>query len=212
MSSSASTRFVDFPAGVNDIAVLAQGTTAYVAGGNPSTLDVMATCNQAVLTPVAGVTATPTQVESTLDGTRVYAVDNGNIYEVAVSIGNVACPPSVTNTATVVNFGAGTFAARQLVVSQDGGRAFVFSNLASVLAFNGDTDVSNVIPLAGGGTSALSGGVLPDGLQVYVGAEGSNAVHRIDVLAGVDAQQIAVDLHKPDNTAQAPDIVVVKPR
>jgi hypothetical protein len=54
--------------------------------------------------------------------------------------------------------------------------------------------------------------VLPDGSQVYVGVAGSNDVHRIDVVSGTDAQQIAVNLVKPDNTAQAPDIVVVKPR
>jgi trimeric autotransporter adhesin len=205
-------RTIAFPLAATDIAVLAQGTTAYVAGGSPAALDVMATCNNSVLTPVAGVAATTTRVESAADGTRIYAIDNAAIYEVAVTVTSVTCPPSVSNTATAVNFGAGTFTPRQLIVSQAGDAAFVLSNLASVLVYDATTDTPTTIALAGGGTSALSGGVLPDGSQVYVGVAGSNDVHRIDVVTGTDAQQIAVNLVKPDNTVQAPDIVVVKPR
>jgi hypothetical protein len=196
----------------NDIAILNQGSVGYVASGTPSNLDVFSTCdNDAIGTiPVAGDLRF---VEATEDSTTVFAIDKQRIYEVAVTLNSTGCPPSVTNTlAPAVDFGIGQFTPRQLIASQNGSRAFVVSDKPNVLAYNATSDTPATIPLAGGATSAFSGGILPDGSQLYVGAAGTNDVHRIDVAAGTDAQQIAVNLKKTDNTATAPDIVLVKPR
>jgi hypothetical protein len=63
-----------------------------------------------------------------------------------------------------------------------------------------------------GGTATTTGGATLDNAQVYVGALGSNDVHRIDVAAGTDAQQIAVSLKDAASATVSPDFVAVRPK
>jgi hypothetical protein len=193
---------------VRDIALIGQGSMAYAASG--AGLDNFATCDHSLLQ--AGITPNPRLVVAAEDSSRVFAVNDTSIFEIGINLHTLGCPPTATNSAVPIGFGVGSFTPRQLIVTQAADRAFVLSNLANVLAYDAINNTPAAISLAGGATSALSGGALPDGSQLYVGAAGTNDVHRIDVAAGTDAQQIAVNLKKTDNTATSPDIVVVKPR
>jgi hypothetical protein len=200
-----------------DVLIIAQGSLAYVAREDSGSLTVHSTCNlgtpnNSILQNVAGFSNDPLFLAGSDDSSRVFALDSRTIHELNVSLQSTACPPTFTNILTSVNLGAGLFVPRQLIASPTGSRAFVLANLPSVLTYNADTDTPAVIPLAGGATSALSGGLLPDGSQLYVGVAGSNDVHRIDVASGTDAQQIAVNLRKSDNSAEQPTIVVVRQR
>jgi hypothetical protein len=196
-----------------DITVLNQGSIFYAASPSPAALRPFRTCDLVALPDIAGILGDPLFVRTTDDSSRLFAIDTQRIYEIGITLNTIGCPPSVTHTGPVVtNFGIGTFTPRQLLVSQSGTKAFVLSEKPNVLAYDATTDTPSTISLAGGATSALSGGILPDGSNLYIGAAGTNDVHRIDVNAGTDAQQIAVNLKDKNNAATSPDIVVVKPR
>jgi len=68
------------------------------------------------------------------------------------------------------------------------------------------------IPLAVGGTQALSGGMTPDGNTAWVGVAGTNTVDKIDLVAGTDAKQVATSFKKSDSSAAPPDIVAIRPK
>ena len=197
----------------NDLALLNQGSVVYAS--KPAGLAgvrAYGTCDNG---PQDDLTTTANQrfVAASQDSTRLFAVDDAKIYEFGITLNSTGCPPSVTHPGPAVgDFGIGTFIPRQLIVSQSGTNAFVLSDKPSVLAYDAATDTPSTINLAGGATSAFSGGILPDGSNLYVGAAGTNDVHRVNVASGTDAQQIAVSLKDKNNAATAPDIVVVRPR
>ena len=56
----------------------------------------------------------------------------------------------------------------------------------------------------------LSGGIRPDGQQIYLGAS-DFTVHRIDVALLSDAAQIAVNLKDANNNPTLPNLVTVVP-
>jgi DNA-binding beta-propeller fold protein YncE len=89
-----------------------------------------------------------------------------------------------------------------MVVTTDGAKAYIVSNLPSVLVYNVTTGATSTIPLANG-ASGLSASATLDGTQLYVGGSDNN-VHRIDTTAGTDAQQIPVGF--------TPDLVAVRPK
>ena len=78
----------------------------------------------------------------------------------------------------------------QLIVSQDGSRAYVIaSDRGSVLVFNIDNQTSSAIPLSGDAIP-VQASLTPDGSRLYVAAA-DGQVHILDTQNGGDIQQIS---------------------
>jgi hypothetical protein len=154
-------------------------------------------------------------MKSNFDSTHVFGVDGSRVYDLTVS--NIAtpangnCPPTANNSLNTVAFGS-TVTPKQMILTSDGVHMFVTNDSNKVLAYNASTATTSSIALQGTATASTTGGATLDGAQVYVGALGSNDVHRIDVAAGTDAQQIAVSLKDSAGTAVSPDFVAVRPK
>jgi hypothetical protein len=216
-SPSLTLRTIPMTAAANDVAVNSSGQFAYTAGGEAASVAARSTCrNDSTWAPEDSVAtgATADLIASVATG-ELLEVEGGTsqIGKVAPTIsapaGGTSCPPGVSDSLTTSDWtglGIASFAARQIIVTSDGSKAFVTSDQASILVFNVAGATTNVIPLAGGGTQSFTGGVTLDGKNLYVGVGGVNAVHRIDTTAAsatADVQQISVSF--------VPDLVAVRP-
>jgi hypothetical protein len=211
LSAQGSLRQVSLAAAAKDVTFLTQGSLAYLAGGDAAGIGVRSTCDRSALAGIA-VPQAPSLIDRSIDSKHVFAVDDNNIDDVSVAIGSAPCPPTgsdVTNTVQTVSFGQ-TFTPKQLMVSTDGSKVYVTSD-TGVLAYDVNAGTTSSIALAGSATEATQGGLTLDGKNLYVGALGSNDLHRIDTRTNTDVQQISVDLKKPDGSAAAPDLVAVRP-
>jgi hypothetical protein len=210
-----------------DVATLASGPFAFfanVASPNATGLMQVSTCNNAPTNPPSAIgTTTPNIqfVQSFKNADVFVAVDSTGLdIETATVtalpptiIDSTNCAPSVTYSNQFIDFGLGPFTARQLIVGTN-----VSSHIAVLpvginrvlvgLAGSGP----GTIPLAAGGTEALSGSMTLDGDTLWVGVAGSNNVDRIDLLGSADNLQIATTFKKSDGTAAPPNIVAVKPK
>ncbi|HMJ20734.1 MAG TPA: hypothetical protein VK513_02455, partial [Terriglobales bacterium] len=163
----------------------------------------------------------------------VLAVDSPGVdlFGVRTSVPNpsstTSCPLDVanstlniaTNSSAFFNLGQGSFVPTQLIVSQDGTRAYILaSNLGSVLVFNVGNQTSSAIPLAGDAVP-VQGSLTADGTRLYLAA-GDGQVHVLDTQVGNDIQQISFPTDA--TTLQAglcvgttitcnPDLIAVKP-
>lgn len=202
-------RTIALGAAANDVSFLTQGSFAYLAGGAGNSITARAACDDSLAYTVA-TAATPLRIESRFDSTRVISVDNNSFYDLTVAVGTAPCPPTDTHSITTVASGL-AFTPKQLLLTGNGTKAFVTSELPRVLVYDLTTNSAASIPLATG-TAATTGGITNDSRNLYVGVAGTNDVHRIDVATLTDAQQIAVNLKKPDGTAAVPDLVAVRPK
>lgn len=186
----------------NDVKFLPNGAFAYFAGGAPgAAVTARATCDNSLEDSIATPGA-PSFLGPLPNAGTVLAVDSPGIDAINVATTRVGCPPPLSDTLTSVNLGVGAFTARQLIVLADGSKAFVTSDLGQLLGLTTATAAPFAIPLANG-ANAFTGGATFDGAKLYVGGSDNN-VHRIDVAAGTDAQQISVSFK--------PDLVSVKPK
>jgi uncharacterized protein YjdB len=201
-------------AAANDVTFLSQGSLGYLAGGTANSITARATCDNSLVSTV-GTTATPLLIKSNFDSSRVFGVDGSRVYDVTVS--NIAtpangnCPPTASNSLNTVLFGS-TVTPKQMILTSDGVHMYVTNDSNKVLTYNAATRTTSSITLQNSATATTTGGATLDGAQVYVGALGSNDVHRIDVNAGTDAQQIAVTLKDSAGAAVSPDFVAVRPK
>ena len=195
------------------LGISAQGGLTYITGSSPSQVDVRSTCNQSEVTPMLSAT-NPTLIGAIPNGTGAVAVDSPSVDVTSLMSTPPAtlspgCPIVTQSTLTSFNMGAGSFNARQLLFSTDSSRAWIISDLTRLIYFNLQSSTPGVIPYTGGAT-AYTGGITLDGSQVYVGAN-DFMVHRIDVAAGADVQQIAVGLKDANGNPAVPDLVTVQP-
>src|SRR5215471_4587929 len=210
-----------------DVATLASGPFALfanVASPNATGLMQVSTCNNAPTNPPSAIsTNTPNIqfVQSFKNADVFVAVDSTgiDIETAAVTalttpppIDSTHCAPSVTYSNQFVDFGLGPFTARQLIVGTN-----VSAHIAVLPVGINQVLVGlpgsgpGTIPLAGGGTEALSGSMTLDGDTLWVGVAGSNKVDRIDLLGSADNLQVATSFKKSDGSAAPPNIVAVKP-
>lgn len=202
----------------NDVSFLAGGAFAYLAGGTPSGVTVHTTCTNALAATIA-TPQTPAFLKTLPNGLQVLAVDSPGIDIINVNTTPVGCSPPVSNTVTSFNLGRGTFVPTQLIMSQDGARAYVIaSNLGSVLVFNIGNQTSSAIPLAGDAIP-VQASLTPDGTRLYIAAA-DGQMHVLDTEGGNDIQQVT--LPTDVSTFQAglcvgttitcnPDLIAVKP-
>ncbi len=196
------------------VSFFATGPTAYVAdsGGD----DVVASCSDTLFpTGPVLVPGFPTHIAAVPNASAMVDA-NGNssaIDEVDVTPNSPTaygvCPPDITNSRTSAGFGT-SFTAKQLIVTPDSKLALILSD-KGVLAYNLGTKQTSVVPLTGG-AQALSGGVTPDGANLYVGAS-DGTVHRLDLTKTplTDTQSIAVNPCPTVPGGCTPDFLVVRP-
>src|SRR5262249_26343994 len=210
-----------------DVATLSSGPFAFfanVASPNPTGLMQVSTCNNAPTNPPSAIaTTTPNIqfVQSFKNADVFVAVDSTGLdIETATVtalppsiIDSTNCAPSVTYSNQFVDFGLGPFTARQLIVGTN-----VSAHIAVLPVGINQVLVGlpgsgpGTIPLAAGGTEALSGSMTLDGNTLWVGVAGSNNVDRIDLVGSADNLQVATSFKKSDGSAAPPNIVAVKPK
>ena len=224
-SPSLSLQTINIAGNSTDVTYLPSNSFAYVA--NSAGLEVIATCNNAQQPtannpPTNSSTIQLVQPIANTDG--FVAVDSTGVDVETATVTQLtpplimspaSCVPGVSYSNQFIDFGVGAFTASKLFVATDGSRIAVLpvgnSNVLS--AVPGASPTIAAIPLAGGGTQALSGGMTPDGKTLWVGVAGTNNLDKIDLTTNSDVKQIALpNLKKSDGTPAPPDIVVVQPK
>ncbi|HSA93268.1 MAG TPA: hypothetical protein VLE48_09680 [Terriglobales bacterium] len=201
---------IPLSAAAADLTMVPGGSFLYLAGGAASSVTAHATCDNSPAV-TAATPGDPSLIRTLPNGSRVLAVDSPGIDDVTVvPTFSGPCPYSLSSVVTSSDFGQGGFSARQLIILPDGSRAYVTSDLTSLLVYDVAGQTVTTIPLANGAT-AFNGGSTLTSSQVYVGGS-DDAVHRIDVATGIDAQQIPVTNGQSPAVAFTPDLVGVRPR
>ena len=213
----------------SSVAALPSGPFVYVA--NSAGLEVVAACNN-VQQPTANnppTNSSTIQLVQAVPGADVIvALDSSGIDVETVTVKSILstnptlpvvlspanCQPFPFYSNQFLDFGVGPLTGRQLLVASNGSRVVVFAaGTSNVLAaVPGATPSVAAIPLAGGGTEPLSGGITLDGNTVWVGVAGTNTNDKIDLVGGTDAVQVPMSFKKSDGTAAPPDIVAVWPK
>jgi hypothetical protein len=124
------------------------------------------------------------------------------------------CQENVSYSNQFIDFGLGTFTARQLLVASNGQHVAVFpvgiNKVLSAVPIPGGAVAAITLPA--GATEALSGGMTPDGTTVWAGIGGTNSVDRINLLTGADDIQLPMTFKKSDGSAAPPNLVAIKPK
>lgn len=199
---------VNLPYVPNAIDVTAQGGMTYVTSSALGAIDVRTTCNQGDWQTLAATN--PSLVARLPNGTGAVVVDSPALDVVSTGAIPAGCPPTPQSTVNTYNLGFGNFTANQLFVSPDSSRAWVLSNLTSVIGLNLSSLAPFSIPLANS-AQPLSGGVMIDDSRVYVGGSDNN-VHSIDVASSADTAQVAVGLKDVNSNLVPPNLVLVLPK
>jgi hypothetical protein len=186
----------------------AQGGMTYITGPALGALDVRTTCNQQDWQTLSA--SHPNLVAHLPNGTGAVAADSPDIALITTAAIPKGCPPNPQNTLNSYNLGVGNFRANQLFVSPDSSRAWILSNLSSVIGLNLNSLTPFSISLVNG-AQPLSGGITIDGAQVYVGGSDST-VHNISVANGSDSAQIAPGLKDGSGNTVTPNLVWVLPK
>jgi hypothetical protein len=221
----------------NNVSFFPEGAFAFVGGGSTtSSVTAWSTCGlSSVLTSNVILPGTPSFLKALardLPGladpgmanattiASVLAVDPPGLDLFRVATTPAGCSPTVSpGIPTSFNLGQGNFVPKQLLVSQDGARAYVIaSNLGSVLVFNIGNQTSSAIPLSGDAIP-IQASLTADGNLLYIAAA-DGQVHVLDTQAGGDVRQISFPTDA--STLQGglctgvtftcnPDLIAVKP-
>jgi hypothetical protein len=206
-------RIISLSTAANGAAFLTTGSFGFLAGGTASAVNVFANCDNSQPpgpNDTAPITGTPTHIVSVPDSAAVLAVNTPGITTIPVTTDAVGCPPSISvGTPVFHDFAQGPFAAKQLLVSSDGTRAYVISNLPSVLVYEIGSGLVSTIPLASTPTP-LSAVLTVKGNALYVGAN-DGKVHHLDTAAQSDVKQIPVTLCSGASVTCQPDLLALKP-
>lgn len=201
------TPFSTTAAKINGIAVVNNGPVTYLA--QPGGINTISTCDpsQQIDTQVA---TSPTVIQALPTAQGVVAIDLPNMIVVNSSNISQACKPTIANTRAAFDLGLGSATPTELAITPDGSKAAITTNSDKLAVIDIKNAKSTVVRLASGATAAYHGDITADGLNYYVGAS-DGTLHRIDLSAASDAQQIAVGLKQSDgSTTAVPDLVQLK--
>jgi hypothetical protein len=206
-------RIIPLTAPAADATFLTTGSFGFLAGGASSSVTTFANCNNsrpAAPSDVATISGAATQIASLLDSSGVLAVNSPGITSIPVNTNAVGCPPSITlGTAVFHDFAQGAFTAKQLLISSDGRRAYVISDLPSVLVYEIGSGLITTIPLTGAPTP-LSAVLTLQGNALYVGAS-DGKIHHLDTVANNDVKQISAVLCNGAPVMCKPDLLALRP-
>ena len=205
----------------NAVTFLSEGAFAYIAGGTPSGVMVRRTCDNGLADTVA-TPATPSFIQTLLDGTHVLAIAPPLIAIITANTGPdgpSGCTPGVTDSLVSYNLGHGTFTAKQVIVSEDGSTVYIIATNpapSAILIFNVAALTTGAIPLTGNALPVQMT-LTPDNTTLYVVA-GDRTVHVLNTVNGTDVQQITFPQNfclnsagQPEPFTCAPDLIAVKP-
>lgn len=194
-----------------EAAFLTTGAFGFV-GSTPSTVSLFDGCdNAAPASPNTSAVSTisaPALLSALPDGKTIIAVNSTGFDSIAVSTSAAGCPPPVTAAAAFHDFGQGAFTPVQALVSSDGTRLYVISNLG-VLVYDFTSASPNIIPLNPSATP-LAAALTLSGNDLYVGAS-DGTVHHLDTVGLRDVGQIAVTLCSNTSLSCPPNVVALRP-
>ena len=192
-----------------DAAPLASGPFTFLA--NPSGLNVISTCNNAIL-PNAPTSQIPLLLGEVKNANQIVTASTAGFDVVTATIPDATggqCPPPTTFADQAINFGLGTLNPRQLIVASNGAHIVgLEAGLPQILVGIPGAG-PGAIPFAGGGTEALAGDMTLDGNSLWVGVAGTNTVHHINLANATDDLQLQLNLN---GTNAKPDIIAVRPK
>lgn len=188
-----------------------QGGLTYISSATGAQVLVYATCES---TPVANqpplVGTSPTLIKALPNGTGAVTVDPPSIDVISTPATlSTGCPVTTLSTINSYDLGLGSFTPVQLLVTSNSSFAWILSNLPTLVGFNLSSLAPSTVGLVGGATP-LSGGLTPDGLQLWVGAS-DNTVHRVDTQPPTDVIQVSVNLKDANGNTTGPNLVSVVP-
>lgn len=202
-----------------DVAALPSNEFAFV--GTAGGLVPVGTCNNAPQSVVATTSAVQL-VQSVANADTIVAANTTGIDVITptitpltpptvISPGN--CLPHVSYSAPqFTDFGLGPITARQLLVSSNGTNVAVLPNGINSVLMAAIGGGPTVISLPAGATGPTSGGMTPDGNNLWIGVAGANTVDHIDLVGKSDVAQVATSFKKSDGSAAPPDIVTLRPQ
>ena len=128
-------RTIALAGAANDVDFLSNGSFAYLAGGG-SGVTVRASCDNSQQDTV-GTAATPTFIRRVPGTIEMAAVDSPNLEIITAAPTNPPppCPPTLADSLTTVNTSV-AFTPNALIITPDGSKALITSNLGEVTEVN----------------------------------------------------------------------------
>jgi hypothetical protein len=199
-NSTASLRTVTLNSPANDVAFLLQGSFAYLAGGQNSSVTARTNCDASEKDVVA-VNATPDRLIASGDGAKIFAIAGAVMNTVTATTNGAGCPPALSDSLSSVDLGLGNIAPSQMFSNPAGSKVYMISSTGKLVVFNSSSNNGSTISLSGNPT-ATTAGLTMDGANLWVGGGADQKVHRVDTSSNSDAQQISVGI--------SADLVAVK--
>ncbi len=212
-STTRALKTINLPGAATEAAFLTTGAFGFVAGA-PSTVSLFNGCDSgAPQSPNTSTVSTPAPplLAALPDGKTIAAVTSDAVTTIAVNTSASGCPPPVTATASAPHgLGQGPFTPTQVLVSSDGARIYVVSNLNSVTVYNVATNSVRAIALSPSATP-LSAALTLSGQDMYVGTS-DGTVHHLDAANNfTDLGQISVSLCSNTSVSCPPNLVALRP-
>ena len=205
---------ITLPGPATDAVFLTTGTFGFV-GSTASSISLFDGCDFAApLSPNTSTVSTvsqPTFLAPLPDGRTIAAATSPGLTTVELSTSAAGCPPpvSVASGPTLHDFGQGPFTPKQLLISSDGMRAYVISNLPEVLIYDFTAQAVRIIPLIPSATP-LAAALTLSGQNMYVGAS-DGTVHVLDTSTLTDTGSVPVPLCSRSSVSCPPDLVALRP-
>lgn len=190
-NTTTSLQTVTLGAAANDVAFLLQGSFAYLAGGEPSSVSARATCD-AVEKDIIAVNAIPDRIIGSGDGTKIFAVAGSVMNTITPTTTGAGCPPSVTDTLTATDLGLGTIAPTQIFTDSFGKYVFMVSSSGQFIIYNTSSNTAATVALSSG--TATTGDAILDASGVWVGGGSDDKIHLISTSSNTDTQQVTVPI------------------
>lgn len=193
----------------NSVATVAAGPLAFIANG--SGVNALNTCDNSLNTSVP-TTSAPQLIATQKNFNGLAIVNQTGVDITTVNLPDATvsqCPTPVSYSNQFSDFGLGVFTARQVLFSTDGEHIAVLPEGINQIGLAVPGGAPALIPIAAGGTEALSGDLTLDGNTLWAGVAGTNTVHQISLTGGGDIFQIQLNLN---GASAPPDIIAVRPK
>lgn len=202
-------RTVALGGAANDVNFLSNGSFGYVAGPGAS-VPVFATCDNSLQDTVA-TPGTPVFIRKVPTTLEMAAVDSPNLEIITAAPTTPpppACPPTLTDGLTTVPTGV-AFTANALIITPDGTKALITSNLNEVTMVNLTSNAVTHIATTNL-AHCFTGGVTLDSATLYVGCS-DGTVHVVNLTTGLDSGG-PITITFPNQAAGVvPDLVAIRP-
>jgi len=193
----------------SDVAFLAEGPAAYLAGGASGQVTARATCDLTTQVDTESATS-PVFVRAIPNNTGILALDPPNMIVLSpITVNNPSntnsCPPVVSSVRnsypTGISIPDRTKA--QMLMTPDSTKAFITNGSNLVYIFDVVQHTTKPVTLTGDvSLQSFEADVTLDSRFAYIGAS-DGKIHKIDLVAGSDAAQIDPGLKQSDNTTVA---------